>query len=167
MNKAFPSFRKLRKPKHQVNTQSQRRPFLQSDKGPLNPQSYLTHESYLQVREPRRITSGRRAAQISEPRLMVSAIIWKPVKNYGSEKKIQSWMLRPVAQVTFQRHPTIYELNLLILMTIYDMKCSSKILIQIKSEVGKPEVLCYQLAGNSLRPANFSQPSVVQMLLVW
>jgi len=31
-------------------------------------------------------------------------------------------------------------------MTTYDMICSSKILIQIKSEVGKPEVLYYQLA---------------------
>ena len=29
-----------------------------------------------------------------------------------------------------QRHPTIYGLNLLILMTIYDINCSSKYLIQ-------------------------------------
>ena len=27
------------------------------------------------------------ATQVSEPRLMVSAIIWKPIKNYGSKKK--------------------------------------------------------------------------------
>ncbi len=76
---SLPFFRKLRNgSNHQINTQSQRRPFLQSEKGRLDPQSYLTPESYLQVREPRRITSGRRAAQISEPRWTVSAIIWNP-----------------------------------------------------------------------------------------
>ena len=47
-----------------VNTQShQHGSFVQAIKGPLNPQSYPTFESYLQVREPKSITSGLRAAQ--------------------------------------------------------------------------------------------------------
>ncbi len=46
-------------------------------------------------------------------------------------------------------------------MTTCDMICGSKTLNQIKSEVGKPEVLYYQLAGNFLRPANFKEPPLV------
>ena len=69
--------------------------------------------------------------------------------------------MRPVAQVTYSKAPTIDELNLLILMIFYDMKCSSNILIQIKSEVAKLEVVCYKLAGNSLQPTNFTESSVV------
>ena len=52
----------------QVNTQSrQRGPLVQAIKGPLNPQSYPTFVSYLQVREPKSITSRLRAAHISDP----------------------------------------------------------------------------------------------------
>ena len=83
---SLPFFRKLRNgSNHQINTQSQRRPFLQSEKGRLNPQSYLTPESYLQVREPRKTISGQRFAQISKPQLTVSTIIWKPIKTTGPE----------------------------------------------------------------------------------
>ena len=46
-------------------------------------------------------------------------------------------------------------------MTIYDMKCKSKILIQEKIEVGELHVVCYKLAGKSLRPAIFAEASVV------
>ncbi len=83
----FPFFRKLRNgSNHKINTQSQRRPFLQSEKS-LNSWSYLTPESYLQVREPRKTISGQRVAQISKPQLTVSTIIGKPVKPTGPKIK--------------------------------------------------------------------------------
>ena len=51
----------------QVNTQSrQRGPLVQAMKAPLNPQSYPTFESYIQVREPKSITRRLRAAHIND-----------------------------------------------------------------------------------------------------
>ena len=79
----------------------------------------------------------------------------------GQKRNLKAEWWDPQHKWHTQRHPTIYELNLLILMTINDMKCSSNISIQIKSEVGKLQVVCYKLAGNSLRQANFTEPSVV------
>ena len=50
------------------HTQSrQHGPLVQAIKGPLNPQSYPTFESYLHVREPKSITSRLRAAHMSDP----------------------------------------------------------------------------------------------------
>ena len=138
MNKPLPSFRKLRNgSNHQVNTQSrQRGPFVQAIKGPLNPQSYPTSESYLQVREPKSITSGLRAAQISEPRLMVSAIIWKPVKKLRVQKEnskldVETRSTSDIFKGTLQFMNWIFSYEC-ILLTSYDMKCSYSILIQQK-----------------------------------
>ena len=60
---------------------------------------------------------------------MISAMIGKPIKSYGFEKKTQSCMVRPVAQVTYSKAAYNYEPNLLVLMTICDVKCSSETLI--------------------------------------
>ena len=69
VNKPLPSCRKLRNgSNHQVIPKAiSVDPQLQAIKGPLNPQSYPTFESYLYVREPNSITSRLRAAHISDP----------------------------------------------------------------------------------------------------
>ena len=87
---------------------------------------------------------------------MFFAIMSKPVKKVMGPEWNGCWELQHNNYL--QQHPTFYTLNPLIFMTVYDIKCSSKLLIQVKSELWKLDMGCYKLAENSLRPANFTSP---------